>query len=240
MGKDLIQQRRGKGSQRYRSISFNFAGKAEHRPYTNEEKSGIIQGIIMDFIHCTGHSAPLAVVEYEDGYQGLIVAPKGKAVGDMVEAGVNAKVIQGNTLPLKSIPEGTELYNLEKVPGDGGKFVRSAGTSAKLVAKTDRGITILLPSKKTKEFHPECRAIIGIIAGHGRKDKPMLKAGVNYHKRRSRNKMYPSVSGTSMNAVDHPFGGTSSAHKGKPTIAPKNAPPGRKVGKLHPRRTGKR
>ncbi len=109
-----------------------------------------------------------------------------------------------------------------------------------MVAKTANSITIKLPSRKEKPFHPECRATIGIIAGSGRIEKPFLKAGTKYHKMRARNRLYPSVSGTSMNAVDHPFGGTQSSHKGKPTIAPKHAPPGRKVGKLKPRRTGKK
>ena len=240
MGKDLISQRRGRGSQRYRSASFKFIGKAEHRPYTSDERDAKILGTVTDLIHCPGHSAPLAVVDYEDGYRGLICAPSGIHVGYRVEAGISAEARLGNTLPLKSIPEGTVLYNLESTPGDGGKFVRSSGTQAKLVAKTPKSITILLPSKKTKEFHPECRATIGSVAGYGRKEKPYLKAGARYHARRARNKMYPSVSGNSMNAIDHPFGGSKSNRKGRPTIAPRNAPPGRKVGKIRPKRTGKR
>ena len=107
------------------------------------------------------------------------------------------------------------------------------------MAKTASKIIIKLPSRKEKAFHPDCKAAIGIIAGGGRTEKPFLKAGTMYHKMRAKNKLYPSVSGTSMNAVDHPFGGTTSSHKGKPTVAPKHAPPGRKVGKLRPRRTGK-
>lgn len=240
MGKDLIQQRRGRGNQRYRAPSFKYAGKIEHRPYTAQDRENKVDGIVLDLIHSTGHTAPLAVVEYEDGFQGLIAAPRGIRVGDAVESGSAAPVRPGNTLPLSAIPEGTELYNLEKVPGDGGKFVRSAGGFARVVAKTEKGVQVLLPSKKTKDFHPDCRATVGVIAGFGRKEKPFLKAGTKYYARRAKNKMFPSVSGTSMNAVDHPFGGSKSSHKGKPTISPKNAPPGRKVGKLRPRRTGKR
>ena len=240
MGKDLIQQRRGRGGQRYRSPSHRYVGKSEHRPYTDEEKAGAISGVVADLVNCPGHTAPLAVVEYEDGYMSLIVAPNGVSVGMPIEAGSEAAVRAGNTLPLKAIPEGTEIYNLEKQPGDGGKFVRSAGSFARVVAQTDAGVTVLLPSKKTKIFNAEARATIGIVAGYGRKEKPILKAGNKFHARRARNKLFPSVSGTSMNAVDHPFGGSKSSHKGKPTISPKNAPPGRKVGKLRPRRTGKR
>lgn len=240
MGKDLIQQRRGRGGQRYRSPSHRFVGKSEHRPYTDEEKQGAVTGVVADLVHCPGHTAPLAIVEYEDGFVSLIVAPNGVMVGAPIQSGGEAEVKPGNTLPLQAIPEGTEVYNLERRPGDGGKFVRSAGSFARVVAKTEAGVTVLLPSKKTKVFNPAARATVGIVAGYGRKEKPMLKAGVKYHSRRARNKLFPSVSGTSMNAVDHPFGGSKSSHKGKPTIAPKNAPPGRKVGKLRPRRTGKR
>ena len=240
MGKDLIQQRRGRGGQRYKSPSHRFVGKSEHRPYTDEERTGTISGTVSDLLHCPGPTAPLAVVEYEDGFVSLIVAPNGVMVGSSIEAGTGAPVQPGNTLPLSAIPEGTEVYNVERRPGDGGKFVRSAGSFARIVAKTEAGVTVLLPSKKTQVFHKDARATIGIVAGYGRKEKPFLKAGTRFHNRRAKNKLYPSVSGTSMNAVDHPFGGSSSHHKGKPTIAPKNAPPGRKVGKLHPRRTGKR
>lgn len=240
MGKDLIQQRRGRGGQRYKSPSHRFVGKSEHRPYTDEEKQGSVTGVIADLVHCPGHTAPLAAVEYEDGFVSFIVAPNGVMVGATVESGKDAELKAGNTLPLHAIPEGTDVYNVEKQPGDGGKFVRSAGSYARVVAKTEAGVTVQLPSKKTKVFHKDSRATVGIVAGYGRKEKPFLKAGTKFYSRRARNKMFPSVSGTSMNAVDHPFGGSSSHHKGKPTIAPKNAPPGRKVGKLHPRRTGKR
>ena len=153
--------------------------------------------------------------------------------------GPKSEIKSGNVLHLKDIPEGTSVYNIESQPGDGGKFVRASGTFAKVVAKTASKITIKLPSKKEKSFHPECRAAIGTIAGGGRTEKPFLKAGTKYHKMRAKNRLYPSVSGNSMNSVDHPFGGTNSNKKGKPTISPKHAPPGRKVGKLKPRRTGK-
>ena len=136
------------------------------------------------------------------------------------------------------MPEGTMIYNIENQPGDGGKFCRASGTFAKLLVKTDSSVTIELPSKKTKKFSSSCRAAIGVVAGGGRKEKPMLKAGRNYHKYRAKNKLYPKVSGVAQNAVDHPFGGSSSGNIGRPSVAPRNAPPGRKVGKIRPRRTG--
>jgi large subunit ribosomal protein L2 len=87
---------------------------------------------------------------------------------------------------------------------------------------------------------PECRAIIGVIAGSGRPEKPFLKAGTKFFAMRAKNKLWPIVSGTSMNSVNHPFGGKSSHAKGIPTQSSRNAPPGRKVGKIAPKRTGRK
>ena len=143
-------------------------------------------------------------------------------------------------LPLKSIPEGTLIYNIESNPGDGGKFVRASGAFAKIITKTEDGIVVELPSSKRRTFLPECRAIIGVIAGSGRTEKPFLKAGTKFFAMRAKNKFWPRVSGTSMNSVSHPFGGKSSHAKGIPTQASRNAPPGRKVGKIAPKRTGRR
>ena len=95
-------------------------------------------------------------------------------------------------------------------------------------------------SGKEKLFSPTCRAGIGVLAGAGRLEKPFLKAGTRSKRMEARNKLYPSVSGVAMNAVDHPFGGSSSNSKGRPTQAPRNAPPGRKVGAIAPRRTGRK
>ena len=154
--------------------------------------------------------------------------------------GNNIEVKKGNVMPLRNIPEGIAIYNIESFPGDGGKFVRASGGFAKIITKMQNKIVVELPSAKRRLFLPECRATIGIIAGSGRKEKPFLKAGKRYYAMRAKNKLWPQVSGTSMNAVDHPFGGSSSAVKGGSTQAPRNAPPGRKVGKIAPKRTGKK
>lgn len=229
MGKRILQQRRGRGTMTYRSPGHRFKGEVKH-PFQN--------GYVVDLVNCPGHSAPLISILYSNGEKSFSLAPHGIKVGDEITI-EKAEVKRGNVLSLKDIPEGTSVFNIESTPGDGGKFVRTTGTFAKVVAKTVTSVTVKLPSKKEKTFHPECRAAIGIVAGAGRPEKPFLKAGTRYHKMRAKNKLYPSVSGTSMNAVDHPFGGSKSSHKGKPTIAPKHAPPGRKVGKFKPRRTGK-
>lgn len=235
MGKNLIQQARGKGGPRYRAPSFRYKGESKLR-----SDRTAINGEITDIIHCPGHNSPLMEIRYEDGQTGLLQAPEGVSVGDMINTGEDVSIKAGNILPLKSIPEGTEIYNIENNPGDGGRFVRSSGGFAKIITKMQDKVVVRLPSSKNKEFRPECRAIIGIIAGSGRTEKPFLKAGVRFYKMRAKNKLWPQTSGTSMNAVDHPFGGSSSAHKGRPTQSARNDPPGRKVGKIAPSRTGRR
>jgi large subunit ribosomal protein L2 len=235
MGKSLIQQKRGKGSPRYKAPSFKYVGKVGYP----SPKKKVINCKILDLMHCPGHNSPLAKVEYEGKENGLMLAAEGIKVGDSVAVG-GATIKPGNILPLKNIPEGTHIYNLESSPGDGGKFVRSSGTFAKIITKLGNNIIVELPSSKRRTFRPECRATIGIIAGSGRLDKPFLKAGRKYYAMKAKNKIWPSVSGTSMNSVSHPFGGSSSGIKGRPTQSSRNAPPGRKVGKIAPKRTGRK
>ena len=232
MGKRLIQQRRGRGTHTYRAPSFRYKGEVK-MPLQP------VQGTVVDLVHCQGHSAPLMEISYHDGQKGLTVAPQGICVG--AEISVGGDVVQdGNFLSLRNIPEGTFVHNMELRPGDGGKLVRSSGSFAKILAKSDEGVLVMLPSRKEKMFSPDCRAAIGLVAGGGRPEKPFLKAGTHYKRMRARNKLYPKVCGISMNAVDHPFGGKCSHIKGRPTQSPRSAPPGRKVGKIAPRRTGRK
>lgn len=231
MGKRLTQQKRGKGSPTYRRPGFTFKGEVRIG------KDGSV--VITDLLSCRAHTAPLARIEYKDNTTSLIIAPEGVKVGQEIDVG-GKEVKLGNILELKRIPEGTSVFNIENVPGDGGKFVRASGRSARVVARKKSKVTVQLPSKKYKDFNPACRACIGVAAGGGRREKPFYKAGRKYYAMKVKNKYWPSVSGTSMNAVDHPFGGTQSSHKGRPTIAPRNAPPGRKVGMLRPTNTGRK
>jgi len=233
MGKRLIQQRRGRGTHTYKAPSFRYKGAVKYPSYDTA-------GTIVDLIHCQGHSTPLMEVSYLTGEKGLAFAPQGIKVGDMISVGPDNEIKPGNVLPLRDIPEGTLVHNVELRPGDGGKLVRTSGTSAKVVAKSEKGIRIVLPSKKEKLFLPNCRAAIGVLSGSGRTDKPFLKAGTKFHKMKAKNKLWPIVCGISMNAVDHPFGGKCSHIKGRPTLSPRSAPPGRKVGKIAPRRTGRK
>ncbi len=233
MGKRIIQQARGKGGPRYVAHSFRHKGPAK---VINKDALATV----VDIIKCPGHSAPLAVLHYDElNSYGLIIAPEGLKVNQTIEIGKDSELSIGNTLPLNVIPEGIPIYNIEQVPGDGGKFVRSSGASAKIITKSDKAIIVQLPSKKKKVFNPLCRASIGNVAGSGRVEKPFFKAGRKFYAMKAKNKLWPKVSGGAMNAVDHPFGNKRSSRKAKAKPVPKNAPPGRKVGMLRPRHTGR-
>lgn len=232
MGKRLIQQRRGRGTRRYLAPSHRFKGAAKHP----RMETG---GVIIDLIHCPGHTAPLMAIENELGEFALTIAPLGIKIGDSVSKGEDS-LANGSVSMLKDLPEGTLVYNVEAKPGDGGKFVRASGAFARILSKSENHVRVELPSKKKKLFPSSCKAAVGVVAGGGRCEKPILKAGTKHFKMKARNKLYPRVSGVAMNAVDHPFGGSQSSHKGRPTQSPRSAPPGRKVGKIAPRRTGKK
>ncbi len=241
MGKRLITQRRGKGSPTYKAPSHRYYGELSYRKYDDNEKNGVTYGKIKDLVACPGHSAPLVKIKYDTKEEVLMAAPLNIKVGDVVASGAGAPVQKGNVLPLKNIPEGTLIYNIECKPGDGGKLARTAGVFAKVVAKTAEGkVMILLPSKKQKTFLGSCRAMVGVVAGDGRKEKPILKAGNRMHAKRAKNKLYPRTSGVAMNAVDHPFGSGRGRNPGKPKTAPRFAPAGRNVGLIKAKRTGKR
>jgi len=235
MGKSLIQQARGKGGPGYRSKSFAFAGDAKMRADT----ASLVRGTVTEIIKCPGHTAPLIEIKYEDGIEALMPAPEFIKVGDVVQAGPGSEVSSGNAMKLREIPEGTPIYNIEAQPGDGGKFCRTCGSGARVLAKTDSYATIQLPSKQEKLFNLNCRACIGIIAGGGRLEKPMLKAGVKHFRKRMNNKRWPNPSAAAQNAVDHPYGNKRTSRKAKNKSVGHFAPPGRKVGKLWPRQTGR-
>ena len=241
MGKRLIQQARGKGGPRYKSNSFKFAGKVS---YNNYKKDDITKGKIIDIVHSRGHSAPLLKVKYENGRSALLPSFVGAYIGKEIE--INQKeekkdvsIEVGNAYMLKNIPEGTQVFNIEITPGDSGRLVKSGGSFATIVSHSKGKTKILLPSKKEKFINSNSRAFIGIIGGGGRLEKPFLKAGAKHHFKQKKNKLYPRISGVAQSAVDHPHGGSRSLRKGRPTQAPKNAPPGRKVGMIRPRHSGR-
>ncbi len=236
MGKNLIQQARGRGGPRYLAPSFRYLGEAK----LPERKATLQNGRILDILNCPGHFAPLLQVKFDDGSTVLHIAPDGVRVGDRISAGPGAAVKPGNVLTLREIPEGQPIYNLEMRPGDCGKICRVPGMATYIVAKTADAAIVMMPSKKEREFSLDCRAAIGLIAGAGRLDKPFLKAGMRHFAKKARNKRYPMITGAAQNAVDHPFGNKRTSRKAKQKAASRFAPPGRKVGKIAPRRTGRK
>jgi large subunit ribosomal protein L2 len=236
MGQRIRGQRRGRGGKQFRAPSHRYKSEKHHRK-TEEDET--ISGTVIGIEHDPGRSAPIAKVEFEDGDQRLILAPEGLSVGETVQVGVSAEIKAGNTLPLAEIPEGVPVCNVESHPGDGGKFARSSGVNAQLMTH-DREVAIVkLPSGQVKRLSPECRATIGVVAGGGRTEKPFVKAGNKHHKMKTRGSVWPRVRGVAMNAVDHPFGGGGRQHPGKPKSVSRDAPPGRKVGDIASKRTGR-
>lgn len=221
MGKRLRTQRRGRGTPLYRSPSHRHVDDVR-LPSMSE---GV--GIVKDLIQAPGRTCPLAIVEF-NGVNDYQLAAEGMKVGQTVTVG-GREVRSGNITLLSEIPEGTPVHNVEGVPGDGGKFVKTAGTSATVVSRGEY-VVLQMPSGVLKEFHPNCRAAIGIVAGGGRVEKPLGKAGSNALALRSRSKANFHTKGVAMNAVDHPHGGGSHPHVGGPNCQKRTASPGQKVG----------
>ncbi|ELY97500.1 50S ribosomal protein L2P [Natrialba chahannaoensis JCM 10990] len=236
MGRRILGQRRGRGTPTFRAPSHRYKAKLDHK---KEEDDDVIRGTVVDIEHDPARSAPVAAVEFEDGDQRLVLAPEGISAGEELQVGVSAEIKAGNTLPLAEIPEGVPVCNVEANPGDGGKFARSSGVNADLITHDRNAAVIQLPSGEVKRLDPQCRATIGVVAGGGRTEKPMVKAGNKYHKMKARGTKWPRVRGVAMNAVDHPFGGGGRQHPGKPKSVSRDAPPGRKVGDISSRRTGR-
>jgi len=236
LGKRLLVQRRGRGGSNFRAPSHKRKGKVKHHP----AREGVVHGTIKELTHDPGRGAPLAKVKFEDGREQWILVPEGSFVGQTIEYGPEASLRLGNTLPLYQIPEGTPVFNLEGVPGDGGKFVRSSGTYATILSHSADKTMIRLPSSKIKAFNPKCKATIGVVAGGGRTDKPFLKAGSKYHLSKAKSWKWPKVRGVAMNAASHPHGGGSHQHIGGPSTVPRTAPPGQKVGLIAARRAGRK
>jgi large subunit ribosomal protein L2 len=234
MGKKLRQQRRGKGSVAYRKAPGTFDISVAYTKNRNTE----LVGEVVDIINHTGHTAPLIKLRYEDMSSSYLIAPEGIKIGNKVY--INTKNFDlGNIVKLGDIPEGIPIYNIESKPGDGGKFVRSAGSSAFVSSHIGNKTTIIMPSKQSKTLSNECRAQLGVIAGGGMSDQPIMKAGKNYYIKHAINAMWPTIRGVKSNPVDHPFGGKQH-HKGKSSMTSRNAPPGRKVGHIAARRVGRK
>jgi len=230
MGKTIIQQARGHGSFSYRVRRNAFRYKLQYA------RNLVGEGTIVKLFHSAVHSAPLAKVKVSEE-QFYIPACKGMFEGMKIT--FDNEVKDGNILRLKDIPVKTFIYDIESRPGDGGMFIKTAGSSAVVSRILGEKIFVLMPSKKEKEFNPNCRAIVGTIAGAGRLDKPLVKAGKNFYIKKARNKLWPRTSAVKFNAIDHPFG-SGIGKRIKSKIAKRNAPAGAKVGLIRPSRTGRK
>ncbi len=230
MGKRIIQQARGHGSHTYRVRRKAFT----HRLKYPSKLEG--EGKVIKLLNSSGHTAPLAKIEYN---KGVFFMPAFKEMCEGQTISFDEEIKPGNIVHLKNVPLKTPIYCIESKPGDGGVFIKTAGNSATISRIVGEQIFILMPSKKERKFNPKCRAIIGVIAGAGRLDKPVVRAGKKYHIKKAKSKLWPRTSAVKVNAIDHPFG-SGRGKNPKSKIAKRNAPPGRKVGLLRPRRTGKR
>jgi large subunit ribosomal protein L2 len=231
MGKRIIQQARGHGSLTYRVRRKAYRFEIKYPMLNIEGKAKVIR-----LIDSPCHTAPLAKIMinnsifYNPAYKNMIE-------GQEIDIGKAGK--EGDIAKLKDIPAGMRVFNIEARPGDGGKFVRTSGISALISKRVGDKVSVLMPSKKEIWFNEKCRATLGVIAGGGRKDKPFVKAGNKWYAMKSRNKLWPRTSAVKMNAVDHPFG-SGRGKRIKSKIAKRNAPPGRRVGLIRPRRTGRK
>lgn len=161
-------------------------------------------------------SARIALLNYRDGEKRYILAPVGITIGQIVESGEKADIKIGNCLPIKNIPLGTVIHNIELRPGEGGKLVRSAGSSAQLMAKEGDYAQVRMPSGEVRRIQVVCRATIGQLGNLDHENVVLGKAGRIRHMGKR-----PSVRGIAMNPVDHPHGGGEArSTSGRPPTTP--------------------
>ena len=197
-GKLTVRHRGGGHKRRYREIDFK---RNKHD----------IPGEIFSIEYDPNRSARIALVKYKDGEWRYIIAPLGLQVGSQIISGESAEIRVGNALPLKSIPTGAEVHNIEMNPGAGGQLVRSAGGSAQVLAKEGNQTLIRMPSGEVRRVNSDCMATIGQIGATDNKNTKHGKAG-----RRRNMGWRPSVRGVVMSPRDHPHGG-GEGKSSKPT-----------------------
>jgi len=186
----ITARHRGGGARRiYRRIDFK------------RNKDGVAASV-KAIEYDPNRSCHIALVEYEDGEKRYILAPLGLGVGDAVESGPGVEPKVGNAMPLKNMPPGMDVHNIELNIGQGGRLVRSAGGSARLMSRDGKWAIIVLPSGEMREVRAECRATIGQVGNVDHQSLRWGKAGRMRHRGRR-----PRVRGTAMNPVAHPLGG---------------------------------
>lgn len=188
-GRISIRHRGGGAKRRYRLIDFK------------RDKKGV-PARVASIEYDPGRSARIALLHYKDGEKRYIIAPLKLKVGDTVISGEKAPLREGNTLPLKKIPEGSFIYNIELRKDKGGQLVRAAGASAQLLSKEERFAQIRLPSREIRLVDLECNATLGQVGNLEHENIVLGKAGRSRWLGRR-----PRVRGSAMNPVDHPHGG---------------------------------
>jgi large subunit ribosomal protein L2 len=186
----ITARHRGGGARRiYRRIDFK------------RKKDGIA-ATVKAIEYDPNRSCHIALVEYADQEKRYILAPVGLRAGETLESGVDVEPKPGNTMPLRCIPPGMDVHNIELNVGQGGRLARSAGASARLVSRNDRWAILILPSGEMREVRSQCRATIGQLGNVDHQNLRWGKAGRSRHRGRR-----PSVRGTATNPVAHPLGG---------------------------------
>jgi large subunit ribosomal protein L2 len=238
MGKRIMVRRRGRGTSVFRAPTYRRISNVSYPPLP-AGTSDTLKGIVEDIVHEPARGTPLALIKLENGEMVYVPAPEGLSTQRDVILGPTANVEIGNIKPVSSIPEGTMICNIEIRPGDGGKIARASGTYATVVAHTPMGTEVRLPSGKAIYIGDQCRAMIGVVAAAGRTEKPFLKAGAIEALMSSRGRRWPVVKGQAMISASHPYGGGRHKHAGKPTTVSRDTPPGRKVGLIAARQSGR-
>jgi len=247
MGRVIRSQRKGAPGAVFKSHTRLRKGPSKLRPIDYGERTGYVKGIVKEIIHDPGRGAPLAKIHFRNPYKfktdkHLMVAAEGMYTGQFVYCGKKAKLVIGNVMPIGQMPEGTIASNVEQLPGDRGTFARGSGNYVTVIGHNeDTGKSkIRLPSGIKKTLDSKVRAMVGMVAGGGRLDKPLLKAGAAYHKYKVKRNEWPKVRGVAMNPVEHPHGGGNHQHIGHASTCNREAPPGQKAGMIAARRTGRR
>jgi large subunit ribosomal protein L2 len=204
--KSLLVSKKQHAGRNFRGkITVRHRGSGEKRKLRTvdfkRDKAGI-PGRVAAIEYDPNRSARLALIFYADGEKRYILAPVGLDVGDTIMSGPNAEIKPGNALPLKNIPSGTQIHNIELVPGRGGQMCRGAGASAQLMAKEGPYVLLRLPSGELRRIRSECQATIGQVGNLEHQNISLGKAGRKRHMG-----WRPSVRGSAMTPRDHPHGG---------------------------------
>lgn len=204
--KSLVEPLRRKGGRNAQGrLTVRHQGGGHKRQYRKidfKRDKDNIPARVATIEYDPNRSANIALLNYADGEKRYIIAPNGLKVGDKVESGPQADIKVGNALPLKNIPLGTNIHNIELKPGKGGQICRSAGESTQLMAKEGSYAHLRLPSGEVRLVHISCRATIGQVGNLDHENVTEGKAG-----RKRWRGIRPTVRGVVMNPVDHPHGG---------------------------------